>query len=158
MLSSRMTWSSIIIICLPTMAFQITAFKYTHETPGTVWSKRAKNYMYRAQVFIIKLCLLQCYCYFNLSKIFGGCSIQIYYYCIILYACQINTSLKILHDDTWGTSPERVWPREARELVKLVQRPHTGLIIFSTKQRYNKRSISTLGKHCLVSDWKKHIY
>lgn len=96
---------------------------------------------------------------FQLKSIFGGCSIMIYYYCIILYACQINTSLKILHDDTWGTSPERVRPREARdELVKPVQRPHTGLIIFSTKQRYNKRSISTLGKHCLVSDWKKHIY
>lgn len=90
--------------------------------------------MYRAQVFTIKLCLLQCYCYFNLSKIFGSCSIQIYYYCIILYACQINTSLKILHGDTRGTSSERVRPREARELVKPVQRPHTGLIIFSMKQ------------------------
>lgn len=87
--------------------------------------------------------------YFQCVKDFGGFSIQIYYYCIILYACQINTSLKILHDDKWGTSQERVRPREARELVNPGQRPHTSLIIFNMKQRYNKRSNSTIGKHCL---------
>lgn len=56
-------------------------------------------------------------------------------------------------------SQERVRPREARELVNPGQMPYTGLIIFSMKQRYNKRSNSTIGKHCLHGlRLKEHIY